>query len=478
MNESSSAHELAALLAAAIEPLPAGRRLESQRSIVRRHGVSATTAAAALALLAARGLIETRPGSGSFRARAAASAPAGDTAWQESALTLAGNLADPSSPTRTYGASDLLSTLTPPGPDVIDLSGGYLHPELQPLPALTAALSRASRRPQAWDRPPAAGVTPLRDWFATEIGGGLGRHDILICGGGQGALSTVLRALGQPGDHVLVESPTYPGTTAAAAAASLRAVPIPLDEHGMRPEDLDEAFARTRARLVVMQPFAQNPTTACHTPARQAQLAQIARQHGAFVVEDDFARSMVHADAPIAPPPAMVAHDPDGVVVHIRSLTKVTSPNLRVGAIAARGPVMTRLRAAHAVDAFFVAAPLQHTALELVSSSWWRRGRIALGEALAQRRAAAVHAVVAQLGAQALPQVTYGGYLLWVALPAHLAARDVAAAALRAGVAVTPGDIYYPLDSPAPRLRLSYVCAPSIADLTEGITRLASVIER
>lgn len=473
---STSAQDLAARLAAEIAPLPPGRRIATHRELVRRHGVSATTVAHALALLTQRGLVESRPGSGSFRSGGGRGVPApGDTSWQEAALALTDHLDDPARPTRSFATTGLLGALSRPGPDVIDLNGGYLHPDLQPLSALTAALSRASRLPQAWDRPPAAGIPELRDWFAAEIGGGLSRHDILVCGGGQGALATVLRALGQPGDHVLVESPTYPGTTGAAHAAGLRAVPVPLDAQGIRPDHLDEALARTRARIVVVQPYAQNPTGASHSAARSAAIHELARRHGAFVVEDDFARRMVHADAGPVPEP-MVAADPHGVVVHIRSLTKVNSPNLRVGAIAARGPVMARLRAAHAVDTFFVAAPLQHTALELVSSPRWTRGLTRLGGALQERRRHAVGAVVDALGPEALPVVTRGGYHLWVTLPGHLDAGEVAAAALARGVAVTPGDLYYPGDSPPPHLRLSYVAAPSSADLVAGVARLAAAL--
>src|SRR5262245_651713 len=86
----------------------------------------------------------------------------------------------------------------------------------------------------------------------------------------------------------------------------------------------------------------QNPTGASFSVARQSDIRRIARGHGAFVIEDDFARHMTHADAS-APPLPMIAGDPYGTVIQIRSLTKVTSPNLRVGALAARGPVAAKL---------------------------------------------------------------------------------------------------------------------------------------
>ena len=72
-------------------------------------------------------------------------------------------------------------------------------------------------------------------------------------------------------------------------------------------------------------------------------------------------------------PRPLAADDPDGVVVHVSSLTKATSPSLRVGTLAARGPVLERLRAIQVVDSFFVPRPLQEAALELVGSPAWPR---------------------------------------------------------------------------------------------------------
>ena len=59
------------------------------------------------------------------------------------------------------------------------------------------------------------------------------------------------------------------------------------------------------------------------------------RAAGAFVIEDDFTRRLVHDDAPDLPQP-LAADDPDGHVVHIRSLTKPTSPSLRISGLTAR----------------------------------------------------------------------------------------------------------------------------------------------
>ena len=184
-------------------------------------------------------------------------------------------------------------------------------------------------------------------------GGTLASSDVLITAGGQSALTTAVRALTACGAPILVESPTYPGLLAVARAAGLRPVPVPVDAGGVRTDLLARAFHDTGARVFVCQPLFHNPTGTTLAPQRREPVLHAAREAGAFVIEDDFARRLAHADSPPLPPP-LAADDPDGVVIHIRSLTKTTSPNLRVGAITARGPAFERLRATQVIDTFFV----------------------------------------------------------------------------------------------------------------------------
>lgn len=459
-------------MAEEISGLADGQRIPSQRDLVRRFGASASTITQALTLLRQRGLVETRPGAGTFRISVETPSVPADTSWQRATL----ELGDAGPARRRFLTSELSDALTVQDPDVIDLNSGYPHPHLQPIELLARSTARVARRPHTWNRPPAGGVPELRDWFAKDIGGGLGRNDILIGAGGQGSLATAFRALGQPGSAVVLEAPTYTGTIAAAHAAGLDPVAVPLDRHGMLPEHLDQALARTGARLVVVQTAYQNPTGATMTPERQQEIRRVAREHHAFVIEDDFSRYLSHDDAPPLPPP-MIADDPDGTVIHLRSLTKVTSPNLRVGGVAARGPVMSRLRDAQLVDMMMVPAPLQHTALEVVTASGWSRRRQEFSAQLGERRRAAVAAVHEVWGADVLPLVPVGGYHLWVRFPQHVCGRVLANRALARGVAMSPGVVYYPSGGGTyPSARVSYAASPSSTDVVTAIRRLGPIL--
>lgn len=446
-----------------------GGKLPSSRALVDRFRVSPVTVSRALAQLAAEGLVVTRPGAGVFRARPRpTAAPIGDTSWQEVALSADG-AAD--LVPRTVDASGVLVSLAAPPPGVVEFNGGYLHPSLQPERAMAAALARAGRRPGAWGRPPMEGLPELREWFARGIGGAITAAEVLITAGGQSALTTALRALTPPGTPVLVESPTYPGMLAIARAAGLRPVPVPVDADGVRPSLLADAFRATGARVLVCQPLFQNPTGAVLAPERRGEVLRIARAAGAFVVEDDFVRRLVHEDAGPLPAP-LAADDPDGVVVHVCSLTKATSPSFRVSALAARGPVLERLRAIQVVDTFFVPRPLQEAALELVGSPAWPRHLRAIAAELKDRRDAMTSALRLSLPEVSLPHIPSGGYHLWLRLPDGTDEVALTAAALRAGVAITPGRPYFSAEPPAPHLRLSFAAVAGAGEIAEGVRRL------
>ncbi len=431
-----------------------------------KHRASPITVQRAISLLAAEGVIEPRPGVGTFVPEgpppvAHAGEPRKpDLSWQQVAL----------GSSRAVDASGLEQLLALPREGTIPLSTGYPDASLQPTAALQSALARAARRPGAWDRIPVEGLPELRSWFAGEMG--MRPHDVLICSGGQSALGTTLRALGTPGDLLLVESPTYVGALAAARAAGLAALPVPADHEGIRPDLLADALERTGARLVYLQPLYANPHGATLSRDRRAAVLEAVTRAGAFVIEDDWARDL-HIDGDRPPP--LAADDPDGHVVLLRSLTKVAAPGMRVAAVGARGAAATRLRAMRHVDDFFVSGPLQHAALELVATAAWRRHLRTLRTALAERRDALAEAVRHAAPDLTLAPLPHGGFHLWAALPEGVDDVRVAADAATAGVVVFPGTPAFASDPPGGFLRLTYAGATA-PDLAEGVRRLAGVL--
>jgi DNA-binding transcriptional MocR family regulator len=438
-----------------------GDRMPSVRELMKRHGAGPATVQRAVHLLVRRGLLDARPGRGTFvAARRPDGAAAPDHGWQTVALG-----------TRALDEASLEQLLRPPPPGVLVLSSGYLPEELQPRSALGQALGRAARRPGAWDAMPTQGLAPLRALCAAWFGGSHTAEDVLVVSGGQSALTACLRGLAPPGGPVVIESPTYPGALVAARAANLVPIPVPSDEHGIRPDLLADALAASGARLVYCQPTHANPHGAVLAHERRADVLAAVRSAGAFLVEDDPVRDLTFEPAGLPPP--LSHHDPDGHVVHITSLTKVAAPSLRIGAIAARGPAFARLRAARVVDDFFVAGPLQEAAVELLGAPAWTRHLKRLRAALRERRDALVAAVERDLGpGRTTPP--RGGLHLWVRLEPGEDDVALAERAYRNGVKIFPGRPWFTAEPPASYVRLTFAAEPP-ERLAEGVRVLASV---
>jgi DNA-binding transcriptional MocR family regulator len=442
------------------EELRSGDRLPTTRSLVSRFQVSPITVQHALTRLTQEGLVLTRPGHGAFVAEWRARPVGVDHGWQAVVL-------GPSPPV----LDEFHHVFAPPRPGVVPLGSGYLDTEAQPFGALANAMARAARRPGAWDRLPTEGIEALRSWFARQLGDA-SADDVLIVPGGQAALSTIFRALAAPGAPVLVESPAHLGTLAALRAQGLRAVPVPTDRDGVRPDLLEAAFEASGARVFACQPTYANPTGATLSPDRRPAVLEVARQAGAFIVEDDAARDLAIEGTP--PPP--LAADDDGHVVYVRSLTKPAAPGLRVAAVYARGPVSVRLRTEAVVGDLFVAGPVQEAALELVSSPAWARHLRTLRTILRSRRDVAVQALRDQLPQVTLDVVPKGGFVLWLRLPEGLDEVAFARACAERSVQVNPGRAWFPAEPEPGFVRLSYAAA-SADTIRLGIARMGELLQ-
>ncbi|MCM3883792.1 PLP-dependent aminotransferase family protein [Frankia sp. R82] len=416
-----------------------GQRLPSTRALQARLGVGPVTVQRALGRLVAEGRLVTRPGSGTFIASRRTTHP-GDTDWQQVALG--------PSPVHPSGIDRVVHLADAPG---FQLGAGYLDAGLRADTRLAAAISRAARRPDAWASPPAAGLPELRSWFGRQLGAD--PDHVLITSGSQSALSATMRAILPAGHPVLFATPTYPGALAVARSAGLTPISVPCDAGGIRPDLLRDAFTRTSARLLVIQPTYANPGGRVLAADRRGEVLDICRVAGAFVIEDDYARWLGFAGEQTPPP--LFVDDERGQVITIVSLTKILAPSLRVSAVIARGPVMSRIAAMRIVDDFFVSRPLQHTVIELVSGPGWAAQLRAVGAALRERATALVTAV-----SHELPDCVFvpplGGISMFVRLPAGVDERTAVAAAARLGVVVSPGRYYTIGEQEAAHLRLSY----------------------
>ena len=443
----NSTDRIVAALRSWIATAPPGARLPSSRALVAEHGASPVTVPSAVRQLVGLGLVESRPGVGTF-VRAPRAVRTSDHRWQTAALGA------PQS--RLTGLS---ATQRSTAPDAIRLHSGYPAHDLLPERLVRSALTRAARTADAMSSAPASGLADLRAWFAGELAastpaGLTAPHprDAIVVSGSQSGLSSIFRAVVGHGQPLLVESPTYWGAILAAAQSGVVLVPIPSGEGGPDPDEVERAFAETGARAFYAQPNFANPHGAQWSAEVGAGVLDAVRRHGAFLIEDDWA----HDFGIDSEPRPLAALDDDGHVVYLRSLTKSTSPALRVAAVIARGPARERILADRAAESMYVSGLLQAAAFDVVTQPGWRTYLRGLWQQLRVRRDLLVGLLREHAPAFDLETVPAGGLNLWGRMPEGTDPERIARECASRGLAVAPGGEWFPAEPAGAYLRLNF----------------------
>lgn len=467
MNNDSSSRIVSALRQWISGAAP-GARLPSTRSLVAEYQASPVTVQKALQVLTAQGLIESRPGVGTF-VRAVRTARPADYGWQTAALG-----APPSAlPSASSTMRDVPNT-------VIPFHSGYPDRELLPERLVRSALARAARGDAALSRPPAAGMPELQQWFAQELGSATpagitppAPSDVIVLPGSQSGLSSIFRALVGAGQPLLMESPTYWGAILAAAQTGVRVVPVSSGPDGPEPAELARAFEETGARAFYAQPNYANPTGAQWASGRGGEVLDVVRAHGAFLIEDDWAHDFGITSQPVP----VATRDDAGHVIYIRSLTKSVSTSIRIAAVIARGPARERILAHRAAESMYVSGLLQAAALDVLTQPGWQTHLRGLRQQLQSRRDLLVTSVREHVPDAHIELLPKGGLNLWLRMPDGTDLPRLTRDCEDKGVIIAAGTEWFPAEAAGAFVRLNF-SGPNPAAYPEGARVIGEALAR
>ncbi len=268
-----------------------------------------------------------------------------------------------------------------------------------------------------------------------------GADNILITRGSQMAIYLTTQVLVRPGDVVVVGETNYWVADAGFTQAGARLVRVPVDEHGVVVEAIEEVCRRGPVRAVYLTPHHHHPTTVTLRADRRIRLLQLAETYRFAVIEDDYDYDFRYQGSPILP---LASADTGGMVVYIGSLSKALAPAIRVGYVA--GPVelieeLGRLR--RIIDR------QGDPVLEQAVAELFREGEISrhLKKALKayhQRRDLCCALLREKLGHAVQFRVPDGGMALWARFDPAVSLTAVAEKARRKGLYLSDGRIYDP----------------------------------
>ncbi|MFC4932181.1 aminotransferase-like domain-containing protein [Massilia sp. GCM10023247] len=355
-----------------------------------------------------------------------------------------------------------LSMNTPPPPHGVDFDDLLKQGLSQVLMRADSELLMTYHLGGGSDSGRQAGAT----WLEPMLGQ-LDSRQLVVCPGAQAAIAALILALTEPGDRILAEPMSYPGLRAAATQFGRQVIAVEADKDGMLPAMLEEACRRHKPRLVYLNPTLQNPTAITIPERRRRELASIAKRCNVRIIEDD--PYWLLADA--APPP--VATFAPEQVVYISTLSKCLTPGLRVAFVLLRDP-QERERFLVALRSFaLMVAPLTAA----LATQW-----ILDGSADGLMKGVRKEARLRQRMARDMLAGRYGGtgdgLHVWLELPAYWNSSQLARAADREGIAVTPAEAFASGSGPVNAIRISLGSIRDRALLQAGLQRLSHLLAR
>jgi len=352
---------------------------------------------------------------------------------------------------------------------------GTMPEELRAMNDEAAILAEAAG--DAWHIAMVSALRGMADYVAGRLesleGTRPGPGELMITSGGIDCMELLAKSYLDPGDVVVVESPTYLGGIMAFRGYEADVRGIPMDDGGMRVDVLASLLAGgLRPKIVYTIPDYQNPTGLSMSAERRTELVGLARRYGFLICEDVAYRELGFG----APPPASLWSLAPDVVLQAGTGSKIFFPGVRLGWAAGPQQVIGRLVVAKQNSDQCSGALGQRMFEEYGRAGHLDRQIVASRALYARRAELTTQALAAHMPDGTTWTTPRGGFYVWLAAPGGVDTVALSAAARDRKVAYVPGRPFYPGDAGATQIRLAY---SRVADhlIDEGIRRIGEVLK-
>lgn len=388
--------------------LPGGEKLPPQRNLAYDIGVTIGTISRAYSLLHERGLVSGEVGRGTYVLSREAIVPLAGPDPATEGLIGTRPFSPPLGKIRfdSTAAPDIGQTST-----IADLMAAITREH----PADVANYTRTM--PRSWCEAGAEWLS-FGNWRPEP-------DNVVSTLGAHAGIMAILTAVTAPGDRIVFEHLTYSQISRAAGLVGRRICLVESDRQGVQPEDFERICQQQHPKIAFFMSCAQNPTLATMPLDRRRAIAEIARRHNVWLIEDNLYGSMAESNVPLI---AELA--PEHVFV-VNGLSKAVSAGVRGGWVSCPPHLAQRVRIAHKMMTGGLPFLLGELNARLVSSGAAERiWRLCRAE-IAARQAMAV-AALQGYDFESRPEIPF----LWLKLPDPWLSSTFKNAALADGVLI------------------------------------------
>ena len=363
-------------------------------------------------------------------------------------------------------------------PEVISFAGGLPNPAYFPKDELAAAADKVLREDgkRVLQYAPTLGFEPLRqfvvDRYQEKQGLTIDPDEILFTNGSQQALELVAKVLLDPGDQVILESPSYIGGILAFSLFQPEFAMVPLMEDGIDTAVFANYAANPKAKMFYALPNFQNPTGTTYSLAKRQEVAQILKENDLFLIEDDPYSELRFMGENL---PTISSFGRENAYL-LGSFSKIVAPGMRMGWICAQGELMDKVVTAQQASSLHANYFSQRVLYQYLQDNDLDAHVNKIKEAYRQQRELMVSMIEELFPPDVKFTLPEGGMFLWVSFPDGVNTMELFDAAVKEDVVFVPGEPFYPDRSGKNSMRLNF-SNTTAAEIEEGMKRLATAVK-
>ena len=299
-------------------------------------------------------------------------------------------------------------------------------------------------------------------------------ENVLITCGGMESFSMTGHLYIDPGDVVLVESPTFVQSIETFQIFQARCIASETDDGGFVIDALEENIKKYRPKIIYVIPTFQNPSGRTTTVERRRAIAGLASKYDVMVVEDDPYCELRYSGEALPP---IKSFDETGHVIYANSFSKIFSPGCRLGYVYADKEIIDRL-----YDVKTAINSMTNVFTQVICAEFFERGLYPahierIRSIHKQRRDALMDSLKAYMPKGIEWVYPDGGLFSWVTLPEHINTIELLPHAMAAGITYLPGKQFYAEGQPCKEncMRMSFGQS-SPEQIDKGVQILAGLV--
>lgn len=301
--------------------------------------------------------------------------------------------------------------------------------------------------------------------------------EILVTSGSQQGLYELAKIFVTPGDTIITEEPTYVGAISAFDANKAEMHSIPIDNHGINTEKVEDEIRRLSAagkkpKFIYTIPTFQNPTGITLSLDRRKHLVEISQKYQVPLVEDNPYGELRYSGQRL---PSLKSLDPD--VIYLGTFSKIMCPGLRMGFTAGPESFISKVNLLKQALDLSSSTFSQYVAWQYLSRDIVKKQIPKTVELYRKKRDLMLKALQEEFPEGSTWSKPDGGMFLWATVDSRINTTDLLPEAIEAGVAYVSGNAFSPARVQGSSMRLNFTFSED-EKIREGIRRLGKLLEK